>query len=101
LREAQRRLRNLIEAIEGGAAAPSLLSAVHAREAEIGRLEGQLTSAGEPLEQKLAVMATWVAAAPRGRRGAPARHAGTAMYERSQLSPHRSAMADDRYTGVV
>ena len=60
LREARRRLQNLVEAVEGGAGAPSLLEAMHRREEEVQRLRGELNALSEPLEQKLAVMPTWV-----------------------------------------
>ena len=60
LREARRRLQNLVEAVEGGAGAPSLLEAMHRREEEVRRLRGELDALSEPLEQKLAVMPTWV-----------------------------------------
>lgn len=60
LRDAQRRLENLVEAIEGGAGATSLLEAMRRREADIARLQGELEALSEPLEQKLAVMPSWV-----------------------------------------
>ena len=47
-------------AIEGGAAAPSLVEAVRTREAEIARLRAALDDLSEPVQEKLAVMPTWV-----------------------------------------
>ena len=60
LAEAERRLGNLIEAIESGAAARSLLEAMRGREAEIARLRSELASLEEPDDQKLAIMPGWV-----------------------------------------
>ena len=60
LRDAQRRLENLIGALEDGAASASVLAAIRAREADAARLQGELNALDEPLEQKLAVMPTWV-----------------------------------------
>jgi len=60
LREAQRRLENLIVAVEGGAGAASLLEAIKARETDVARLQAELDTLSEPLEHNLAVMPTWV-----------------------------------------
>jgi hypothetical protein len=60
LREARRRLENLIEAVEGGASATSLLEAMHRREEEVRRLRGELDALSAPLEEKLTVIPTWV-----------------------------------------
>jgi DNA invertase Pin-like site-specific DNA recombinase len=60
LRDARRRLGNLVDAVEGGAGAASLIEAMIEREAEVQRLHGELEALSEPLEQKLAVMPTWV-----------------------------------------
>jgi hypothetical protein len=60
LREARRRLQNLVNAIEAGSGTSSLFEAVRQREAEIASLQAQLSSLAEPLEQKLAVMPVWV-----------------------------------------
>jgi len=57
---AEQKLRNLITAVEEGAGAPTLLSAIRAREAEIRALEAQRAALDEPLEQRLAVMPVWV-----------------------------------------
>lgn len=60
MREARRRLENLITAVEGGAGATSLLDAIRAREADVQRLRSELDALSEPLEHNLAVMPTWV-----------------------------------------
>jgi hypothetical protein len=60
LRDALQRLENLVEAVEGDAGAASLLLAMHRREADVARLQAELEGLREPLEQKLAVMPTWV-----------------------------------------
>jgi DNA invertase Pin-like site-specific DNA recombinase len=60
LRDAKRRLDNLVAAIEGGATAASLLEALHTRENDARRLQAELDALSEPLEQKLRVMPTWV-----------------------------------------
>lgn len=60
MREARRRLENLITAVEGGAGASSLLDAIRAREADVQRLRTELDALSEPLEHNLAVMPTWV-----------------------------------------
>jgi DNA invertase Pin-like site-specific DNA recombinase len=59
---ARRKLQHLVDAIETGASAPTLLEAILAREAEIVRLQGELTALDEPLDEKLAVMPSWVRA---------------------------------------
>ncbi len=60
LRDARRRLDYLIAALETGGGSPSVLSAIKAREHDLERLEGELKTLSEPLEQKLAVMPGWV-----------------------------------------
>jgi site-specific DNA recombinase len=60
LRDARRKLENLVAAIEGGATATSLLEALHTREGDAKRLQAELDALSEPLEQKLRVMPTWV-----------------------------------------
>jgi hypothetical protein len=60
LREAQRRLENLVQAVENGAGATSLLEAIRLREADVQRLQAELEGLSEPLDHKLAVMPTWV-----------------------------------------
>jgi site-specific DNA recombinase len=60
LAEARRRRAHLIHAIETGAPVVSLLEALRKREAEILRFEGELETLSEPLDQKLALMPTWV-----------------------------------------
>jgi DNA invertase Pin-like site-specific DNA recombinase len=54
------RLQRLIRSIEDGAPAQSLMAAIRAREAELQQVEAQLTELDEPLEERLAVMPTWV-----------------------------------------
>lgn len=60
LRETQGRLDNLVAAIESGGSSSSLVEAVRAREADFRRLQTDLEALSDPLEQKLAVMPTWV-----------------------------------------
>lgn len=60
LREARRRLQNLIQAIEDGAGGATVREALAARETDVRRLEAELATLAEPLERKLAVMPTWV-----------------------------------------
>jgi site-specific DNA recombinase len=57
---AEQKLRNLVAAVEAGMGAATIAEAIRSREAEIGALEGQLTVLAEPLEQRLAVVPTWV-----------------------------------------
>jgi DNA invertase Pin-like site-specific DNA recombinase len=56
----RRRLEHLVQAIETGASAPTLLQAISTREAEMARLEAHLRALDEPLENKLAVIPSWV-----------------------------------------
>jgi site-specific DNA recombinase len=60
LKDARRRLANLVLAVEDGSGSTALLEAMKAREADVRRLEGTLSALDEPLERKLAVMPTWV-----------------------------------------
>jgi ElaB/YqjD/DUF883 family membrane-anchored ribosome-binding protein len=60
LRDARRRLDNLVMAVESGGGTSSLLEAVRAREADIQRLTYELDELAKPLEQKLKVIPTWV-----------------------------------------
>lgn len=60
LQDAERRLQNLVAAVEGGGAAATLLEAIRVREADVRRLTAELDAVSEPLESKLAVMPTWV-----------------------------------------
>lgn len=60
LTDARRRLQHLINAIEGGSSAPSVLQAISARESDIARLERELRALDEPLDNKLAVIPSWV-----------------------------------------
>jgi hypothetical protein len=60
LRDARRRLENLIAAIEEGAGGSTLRDAITSRESDVRRLETELEALAEPLERKLAVMPTWV-----------------------------------------
>lgn len=54
LADAERRLANLVEAVEGGAGARSLLEAIKAWEAEVDRVTRELDALCEPVGQKLA-----------------------------------------------
>ena len=56
------KLRNLVAAVEDGNASSAILSAISAREAEIQTLEARIAGLSEPLEQRLAVIPTWVKA---------------------------------------
>jgi DNA invertase Pin-like site-specific DNA recombinase len=58
--ESERKLRHLIDAIEGGSATPAILQAVSAREAELARLRAEEDGLNEPLDEKLAVIPSWV-----------------------------------------
>lgn len=60
LKDARRRMANLVAAVEEGSGASALLEALKAREADVRRLESELERLEEPLERKLAVMPTWV-----------------------------------------
>jgi site-specific DNA recombinase len=60
LADAERRLANLVQAVEAGTPARSLLEAIRAREADVARLQAQQAAFSEPIEQKLAVMPGWV-----------------------------------------
>lgn len=60
LANARRKLHHLIGAIEAGSTAQTLLDAVAQREAEIARLERDRQALDEPLENKLAVIPSWV-----------------------------------------
>lgn len=60
LKDARRRLANLITAVEDGSGSTALFGAVKSREAEVYRMEIELGALDEPLERKLAVMPTWV-----------------------------------------
>lgn len=54
------KLQHLIVAVEAGAGAPTVFKAIKDREAEIGALQRQLESLAEPVEQRLAIIPTWV-----------------------------------------
>jgi site-specific DNA recombinase len=54
------RLRRLVAALEEGTPAASVLGAIREREAEIAGLDAQLAELQEPVEQRLAVLPTWV-----------------------------------------
>jgi hypothetical protein len=56
----KRKLAHLIRAIEDGAATPALLSAMRAREQELGQLEADLGGLDDSLEERLAVIPSWV-----------------------------------------
>jgi site-specific DNA recombinase len=60
LTDARARLKNLIDAIEMRGGTPTLLEALAGREQEIARLDAELVALEEPLDNKLAVMPTWV-----------------------------------------
>lgn len=57
---AEQKLQNLIAAVEAGAGTPTIFQAIKDREAEIHGLEAQRAALDEPLEQRLAVIPTWV-----------------------------------------
>jgi hypothetical protein len=57
---AERKLSYLTAAVETGLGTPSVFQAMKDREAEIRTLESQLRAFNEPLEQRLAVIPTWV-----------------------------------------
>jgi DNA invertase Pin-like site-specific DNA recombinase len=54
------KLRNLVTAVENGAGTPTIFRAIQDREAEIRALDGQLAALSEPLEQRMAVIPSWV-----------------------------------------
>lgn len=56
IREARRRLSNLIEAVENGSSTPTILQALKQREDEIEKLEADPGTLNNPIEQKLAVV---------------------------------------------
>lgn len=58
--QARQRLQRLIDAIENGVAAASLAPSIAERQAEISRLDAALLDMVEPLQQRLAVMPSWV-----------------------------------------
>jgi site-specific DNA recombinase len=58
--ESERKLRHLVEAVEAGSSAPAILEAVEAREADITRLQAEREALDEPLDEKLAVIPSWV-----------------------------------------
>jgi len=60
LKEARRRLANLVAAVEDGSSTPALVEAIRAREGDVRRLEGELSGLADPVERKLAVIPTWV-----------------------------------------
>jgi site-specific DNA recombinase len=57
---AAERLQRLVEAIEDGAPAATLVAAVREREAEIARLDARLAELSDPVDQRLVVLPTWV-----------------------------------------
>ena len=59
LADAERRLTNLVQAIEGGGV-QALFEALRGREADVQRFREDLAELNEPLEQKLAIMPGWV-----------------------------------------
>ena len=60
LSAARRKLRHLVDAIEAGSSAAALFQAIGARETEIARLESERNVLDEPLDDKLAVIPSWV-----------------------------------------
>jgi site-specific DNA recombinase len=56
----ERKVSHLVEAIESGAPSSALLDAIRTREAELRRLNGELSELEEPLRERLAVMPAWV-----------------------------------------
>jgi len=57
---AEQKLHNLVAAVEDGAGAATVFQAIREREAEIRALETNRVALDEPLEQRLAVIPTWV-----------------------------------------
>ncbi|HYT73768.1 MAG TPA: recombinase family protein [Vicinamibacterales bacterium] len=57
---AERKLKHLVGAIEAGSSAPAVLQAITSREAEIVRLQAERDALDEPLDEKLAVIPSWV-----------------------------------------
>jgi len=57
---AEQKLRYLVVAVERGAGTPTIFQAIAAREAEICALEAQRAALEGPIDEKLAVMPSWV-----------------------------------------
>ena len=58
----EQKLKHLIAAVEAGAGAPTVLQAIRDRETELSALEAKRNALEEPLEQRLAVIPSWVRA---------------------------------------
>ena len=58
----EQKLKHLIAAVEAGAGAPTVLQAIRDRETELIALEAKRNAFEEPLEQRLAVIPSWVRA---------------------------------------
>jgi hypothetical protein len=56
----QKKLDNLIAALENDGPAPTVRQAIRAREADLARLQRDLEAIREPLGEKLAVLPSWV-----------------------------------------
>jgi hypothetical protein len=56
----RQKLARLITAIEDGASTPALLTAMRTREEELRRLDAELEAIQEPLNDRLAVIPSWV-----------------------------------------
>ena len=54
------RLQRLVVAIEQGVPASTVAAAIVERQAELARLDAELTTFAEPLQQRLAVIPAWV-----------------------------------------
>lgn len=57
---AEQKLRHLVAAVEAGAGAPTLFQAIKDREEDIRAFKRQRSDMEEPLDQRLAVIPTWV-----------------------------------------
>lgn len=57
---ADQKLTHLIAAVEAGAGAATVFQAIRDRDAELRTLQGQRAALDEPLDQRLAVVPTWV-----------------------------------------
>jgi hypothetical protein len=58
----EQRLRNLLATVENGAGTMTIFQAIKDREAEMRGLDAQLAALDEPLDQRLAVIPSWVKA---------------------------------------
>ena len=58
---AKQKLRNLVAAVEDGAGAATVFTAIKEREAELAGLSAKLDALNEPVESRIAVIPTWFA----------------------------------------